>query len=165
MHRITRDEEGDQIGALFKEAANGVGHLVANHVKLARLELLADVKTLGRRIAMLVVIVSFAILGYVFCCLGLAVSVSRWVGLGGGLCLLGGMHLIGGTAASLFVMGRLRGTHWIHESGREMGQSVSTLSANILDGTSTATAASECKASGAPAMTFRTEGGLEVAKP
>lgn len=77
MHRINSNEGSDDLGTLLKETVDGFGHLMAAHVKLARLEFFADVKTLGRRVALLAVVVCLVLLGYVFCCLGMAVVVSR----------------------------------------------------------------------------------------
>lgn len=147
MYGINSNEGSDDLGTLLKETVNGFGHLVADHIKLARLELFADVKTLGRRVALLAVVVCLVLLGYVFCCLGLAVVVSRWMGLSGGLGLLGGLHLIGGTTALLFAMRGMRGMHWMHGTTREMGQSVSALTTHINNRTASAAAAPECTAS------------------
>src|SRR6185503_2179061 len=51
MRMYKGKEESDGIIALVKETADGFGHLIAEHVKLARLELVADAKASGRKIA------------------------------------------------------------------------------------------------------------------
>src|SRR5437667_11794800 len=76
------DQHGDRDGilTLIRETVDGLGRLVADHVKLARLELVADVKVQGRRAATIAVIVPFIFLGYALGCVGLALVLGRWLG-------------------------------------------------------------------------------------
>lgn len=164
MWRMNGNEDSDGIVALLKETADGFGRLMANHLKLARLELFADVKTLVRRIAIMAVVVALIFLGYALSCLGLAVVASRWLGLSGSLFLLGGVHLVGSVTVLLFAVRKIHGMHLMHETAYEASQSVSTLSARILNGTVSTAAAPERKVSGEQVIAAKTEGGPPIAK-
>jgi hypothetical protein len=128
VHRESENTDGDGIIALVKETADGLGHLIADHVKLARLELVADVKTHGRHVALLALIVPFVFLGYGIAGLGLAMVLAKWIGLPGALFLVGGVHLVGGGIAALMALARLRKARLMHETASEASRSVATLS-------------------------------------
>jgi len=135
MQRINHNDDDDNgLVALLKEAADGFGCLMAAHVKLARVELLADVKSFGRRLTILAAIIPFAFLGYASLCMGLAVVLSPWLGIAGALFLVGGLHVVGATGALLLVGRRLRNTDLMSETTHEAGQSVSTLTMRVLHG-------------------------------
>jgi hypothetical protein len=122
-------ENGDGIIALIKETADGIGHLIADHIKLARLELVADVKANARHVAVVALIVPFAFLGYALACVGLAVVLSSWLGLAGALFLVGGVHLIGGAIAVGVALGNLRRINLMRDTANEVNRSVATLAA------------------------------------
>jgi hypothetical protein len=144
MQRIEPNEDSDRIVSLLRETADGFGCLMAAHVKLARLELIADAKSLGRRLTLLAAVIPFALLGYSLVCLGLAVGLSRWLGLAGALLLVGGMHVVGATSALFVALRRLRNTNLMTETTHATGQSASTLASRILYGQVPAAAAPEC---------------------
>ena len=76
---------GDSILTLIKETADGFGHLLADHIKLARLELVADVKSYGRQVALIALIVPILFIGYAILCVGLAAALAPWLGHAGGV--------------------------------------------------------------------------------
>jgi len=93
--------------ALIKETVDGIGHLIADHVKLARLELVADVKTQGRRVAVVAVILPFVLLGYGLACVGLALALSPWLTTPGAFFAVGGAHFLAGTVAVALALARI----------------------------------------------------------
>src|SRR5581483_2951152 len=105
----------DSILTLIKETADGFGHLLADHIKLARLELVADVKSYGRQVALIALIVPFLFMGYSIVCLGLALLLEPLVGLAGGLFLVGGVHIVIGAVAITIAVTRLRRAHPMSE--------------------------------------------------
>src|SRR5215831_8815406 len=94
-----RGSEGDSIMTLIKETVDGLGRLIADHVKLARLELIADVRTQGRRVGVVAVILPFVFLGYALACVGLALTLAPWLGGPGAFFAVGGVHFLAGTVA------------------------------------------------------------------
>lgn len=77
------NEEREGIVGLIRETVDGLRDLIADHIKLARLELVADAKTYGRSVAVLVVAGLVLAIGYIFglvaAALGLArIGAPRW---------------------------------------------------------------------------------------
>src|SRR6476619_1040249 len=64
MPRDTR-EESDGIIALVRETADGLGKLIADHVKLARVELISDARFYVRDLAVIAVAGVVLLVGYV----------------------------------------------------------------------------------------------------
>jgi hypothetical protein len=119
----------DSIIALIKETADGFGHLLADHIKLARLELVADVKSYGRQVALIALIVPILFIGYTILCLGFAALLAPLVGRAGSLLLVGGVHVVIGAAAIMLAVGRLRRAQPMSESVEEMSRSMETFAA------------------------------------
>jgi hypothetical protein len=164
MFRDNRKDESDGIVTLLRDTLDGFGCLMSDHLKLARLELLADVKSLGRRLAMLIAVVSLALLGYAIACMGIAVGLSRWIGLSGALILVGGVHLVGAASALWAVLHVLRNKAFFPETADEMNQSVSTLTKQLLYGTVPVTTSSGRTMSGAMALKGEARKGSQIAE-
>lgn len=119
---------GDSILALIKETADGFGRLLADHIKLARLELVADVKNYGRQVTLIALIVPIIFIGYAILCVGLAAALSPWLGRAGGLFLVGGAHIVIGAIAIMVAIRRLRRAQPLSETVEEMTRSMETFS-------------------------------------
>src|SRR5512138_3652401 len=98
--RDNGERPSDGIVNLLKDAADDLGRLISDHLTLLRLELLADIKAYGSRVAVLGALIPIVFLGYAFICLGICVVLSRWLGLSVALFLVGGVHLVCAVAAS-----------------------------------------------------------------
>jgi hypothetical protein len=129
MYKEHGKEDGDGIVTLIRETADGFGHLLADHIKLARLELVADVKTHGRQIAIIALIVPVVFLGYGLACVGLALVLAEWLGQAGAFFAVGGAHAVAGAIAIAVAAGRLRQANPMHESALEANRSVEALTA------------------------------------
>jgi hypothetical protein len=129
----TRDG-GDSIVTLIKETADGFGRLIADHIRLARLEIVADIRTHGRDVAVVALIVPFLFLGYGLACLGLALVLGRWIGLPAALFVVGGVHLVAGAAGLALVLGKLRKAELLAGTSHEVGESVAALAARVTHG-------------------------------
>ena len=116
----------DSILALIKETADGFGHLLADHIKLARLELVADVKSYGRQVALIALIAPILFIGYAIVCLGLAALLEPLVGRAGGLFLVGGAHIVIGAIAIMVAVSRLRRAQPLSETVEEVSRSMET---------------------------------------
>jgi Putative Actinobacterial Holin-X, holin superfamily III len=122
-------DDSDGIIALVKETADGFGHLIAEHVNLARLELVADAKTSGRKVAVIALIVPVIFIGYALVCVGLAMLLSRWLGASNAFFLVGGAHVVLGGAAIAVAVRRLSDVHPMRETVHEVNRSVEALTA------------------------------------
>lgn len=132
MYKTSGRGDGDSIIALIKETADGFGHLLADHIKLARLELVADVKSYGRQVALIALIVPILFIGYIVVCFGLAALLARWLGHAGALFLVGGSHIAIGAVAIGIAIARLRRAQPMSESVEEMSRSMETFSPTRL---------------------------------
>jgi hypothetical protein len=126
MRRGSDDSDG--IMTLVKETVDGLGRLIADHVKLARLELVADVKVQGRRAATVALIVPFIFLGYGLACVGLSLALRRWLGMPGAFFAVGGVHFLGGALAVAIAVARLRNAGLMRQTASEVSLSLTTLS-------------------------------------
>jgi hypothetical protein len=159
-----QNEDSDGIIVLLKELADGLGRVISDHMTLARLEFAADAKILGRRAAMLAVIVPFAVVGYAIICTGLAVVLSQWMGLGAALVLVGAVHLLGAAGALVVALRQARSLGWMRETTQEAIQSVSQMTMRTTYGSAPYAVASERSVSGVPVSMAGDEGGQRIAE-
>ena len=97
--RQVEDEEREGIVGLVRETVDGLRTLIGDHIKLARVELVADLKSYGRGVAVLAVAGVVLAVGYVF----------AWIAAAFGLARPGGAPLAFGAVAALhLVVGRDR---------------------------------------------------------
>src|SRR5436190_24389771 len=90
------DESSDGIIALVKETASGFGQLVADHIRLARLEMTADAKSYARDIGMLVIGGFILAVGYGLACIAAGTALARLMGAPLAFVCLALLHLIVG---------------------------------------------------------------------
>jgi hypothetical protein len=144
MYKDQRRDEHEGIIELVKETADGFGHLLAEHVKLARLELVADIKTHARQVAVIALIVPLLFIGYALVCVGVAIFLSQWLGRSAAFFLVGGLQIVLGGLAIAIVAGRLRRAKLLNETASEVNRSVATLTAApVTNGASTTRAPRE----------------------
>jgi hypothetical protein len=127
MYKGKDDSEG--IIELVKETADGFGHLIAEHVKLARLELVADAKAHGRKVVGIALIVPVIFIGYALAAVGLAVLLAPSLGTAGAFFLVGGGHVVLGGLAVAMAMNRLSHVQPLRETVNEVNRSVEAISA------------------------------------
>jgi hypothetical protein len=127
MYKGKDDSEG--IIELVKETADGFGHLIAEHVKLARLELVADAKAHGRKVVGIALIVPVIFVGYALAAVGLAVLLSPSLGAAGAFFVVGGGHVVLGGLAVAIAANRLSHVQPLRETVHEVNRSVEAISA------------------------------------
>jgi putative superfamily III holin-X len=106
--RAQRTRE-DRPGAadLLVQLARDLGHLVSQHVALAKLELGESARRAGIGVAQIAACAPLVLVGYAFLNAALALGLTRWMPLAGAVALVGGLNVIGGvlgvvTAARAF---------------------------------------------------------------
>ena len=120
-------DEGEGIIALVRETVDGIGRLVSEHIKLARLELVAEATTHGRKLAMIALIVPVVFIGYALACVGLAMLLARWLGASNAFFLVGGAHVVLGGVAIAIAVARLRRVQPLRETVHEVSLSVDAI--------------------------------------
>ena len=131
MSRQAGQDEPEGVVGLLRETADGLGQLIADHIKLARLELAADARSYGQGVATLVIAGFVLALGYAFAWLAIGLAVARLCGAPiafGGVAVL---HLIVGGVAVSAAVKRMKRPALMRGSAAEAGRSVSALTQSL----------------------------------
>jgi hypothetical protein len=134
MPRPRVNEEGDGIISLVRETADGLGRLIAEHIRLARVEMAADAKQYGKRAALLVAAGGFIALGYAFAWIAGALALARAIGAPLAFLAVAVLHIAGGGIGLAAVAGKLRQARIMDGTRSEVNRSVSTLAAQASGG-------------------------------
>ncbi|HEY0712271.1 MAG TPA: phage holin family protein [Polyangia bacterium] len=126
--------QSDGILGLVREAIDGLGDLVGQHLSLARLELVSDLRAVGRRTKRSLIFGVLAFFGYGLALVGLAVFLGGQRAIGAWLMLFGGIHLAG--AGIVFLLGRAResGKKLMDTNLEQVGESIATLQRAVTGG-------------------------------
>lgn len=102
-----RDKRDGVLG-VARDTADALGRLTLQHLKLARIEIRADLRAMGLQAGMIAVLGAIAMVGYGLTMAGLAVILGGgWKG-GVPLLLIGTAHVLGAGLGILILVGRLR---------------------------------------------------------
>ena len=115
------------VSALAREAALNLGHLVGQHVKVAQLELKAEMHGMGRRACLIAVLATLITLGYGLAMAGLAVVIGGHSAVGIPLVLVGLVHIAGAGVGLMFSPLRPRRGHVMGNSTAAMNSSLAAL--------------------------------------
>jgi hypothetical protein len=152
--------EPDGIVDLLRETVDGLGHLIAEHVNLARLELVTDVRRFGQRMALALIVFPVLVLGYGFLWLGAAVALGRVLGVAEALAVVGGLHLVFGGVGAAVLARRLRHRPpMMDDTAAEVGRTIAALAATSPARTTNGAAPPD------PAPRITGAGGPGVARP
>ena len=118
-------DKADGVVGLARETADALGRLTVQHLRLARLEIKADLRAMGSRAALIVVLAALATVGYGLTMAGIAVLLDGG-GRGGGipLIIIGGVHVVGAGTGILVTLVRLRRLHPMDATADEVNQSL-----------------------------------------
>jgi hypothetical protein len=112
---------------LLAEAADSLGELVADHGRLARVELATDVRTYATATGSVVVAVLLLTVGYGLGAVAAAVVLGRVVGMPAAFALVAAFHLLVGSLCVGAASGRVRRTRVLRETVNEARRSVRAL--------------------------------------
>ena len=121
------NEEREGIVGLIRETVDGLRDLIADHIKLARLELVADAKTYGRSIAVLTVAGLVLAIGYLFGLIAAALALARLWGAPLAFGAVAALHLVGGGIAVAWAVGKMKRTRPMHDTVVEAKGSINAL--------------------------------------
>jgi hypothetical protein len=120
-------EEREGIVGLIRETLDGLRDLIADHIKLARVEMVSDAKTYGRSIAVLVVAGLVLAIGYVFGLIAAALALGRVWGTPVAFVAVAALHVVVGGIAMISAMAKMRRTHPMHDTVVEAKDSLTAL--------------------------------------
>jgi uncharacterized membrane protein YqjE len=115
--------------ALVKEVIDGLGILLTGHVRLARVELAADVASASRRVALVSLLSAVTLLGYALACIAASLALARWVPAPLAFLAVGGAHLVGAGLGLAWLLSRAPAS-LLGASASELNRTVSTLKAS-----------------------------------
>jgi len=126
MRNAERDKVDGVVG-LARETADALGRLTVQHLRLARLEIKADLRAMGSQAGLIAVLAGLGIVGYGLTMAGLALLLDG--GLQGGIPLLiiGSVHVVGAGAGILMALARLRRLRLMNATADEVNQSLAPL--------------------------------------
>ena len=126
MRNGERDKADGVIG-LARETADALGQLTVQHLRLARLEIKADLRTMGLQAGLIAVLVALAIVGYGLTMAGLAVILGGgWAG-GIHLLIIGICHVAAAGLGIVIVLLRLRRLRLMNATADEVNRSLEPL--------------------------------------
>ena len=114
-------------GEAVGQMATGLGRLLADHLTLAKLELTDGLKRTGGDVGKIAAAVPLLIIGYCFLCSGLAVVLTQWLGVAGGLFAVGGGHILIGLVIAGVAALRLKRRKWLAGTMEELNHTVAVL--------------------------------------
>ena len=121
-------QESDGIIALVRETADGLGKLIADHVKLARVELVSDARFYARDLAVMAAAGVVLLIGYVIGLVAAGLAIGRAIDntpLAFGA--LAGLLLIAGAIGIVVGAKRAKRVRLMHDTAEEVSRSVSAL--------------------------------------
>jgi|WetSurMetagenome_2_1015567.scaffolds.fasta_scaffold897115_1 hypothetical protein len=126
MKNGERDKVDGVVG-LARETADALGRLTVQHLRLARLEIKADLRAMGLQAARIAVLAALVVVGYGLAMAGLAVLVDGGSKGGLGLVVIGSVHVVGAGVGTLITVARLRHLRLMNATAEEMSRSLSPL--------------------------------------
>jgi hypothetical protein len=114
---------------LVRETAAGLGHLVGQHLLVARLEIVAEARAMSRRFLLIAVLAALIAVGYVLAMAGLALAIGGRAGVGLPLVIVGVVHVAGAGAVLFVGSGRARGSHLMGHTTAAVSGSLAALTA------------------------------------
>lgn len=115
------------VADLLRETAEGVGQLVIRHVKLAQLELTAELRAMGSRAALIAIYVVLMVIGYTLTMTGVALLVGGQRRVGWSFLGLGLLHVVGTAVGMLLAFRRRRHPRLFQNTTDELNQSATAL--------------------------------------
>ncbi len=132
--RQFESDEREGIVGLVRETIDGLRTLIADHIKLARIELQTDLQSYARGAAVLAVAGLILAIGYVFAWIAAAIALGRLWGTAVAFLVVAGVNLAVGFVAMLVAAGRMKRTRLMHGSAVEARTSVSALAHPLTQG-------------------------------
>jgi len=115
--------------SLVKEVIDGLATVLAGHVRLARVELAADVVSESRRVALMALLSAVALLGYGLGCVAGSLALARLMSAPLAFLAVGGANLLGAGVALGWLLSR-PAAPLLGESAWELDRTVSALKAS-----------------------------------
>jgi len=125
--RYAGSDEREGIVDLVRETVDGLRTLIADHIKLARVELATALTTSGRSVAALAGAGGVLAVGYVFAWIAAALGLGRLIGAPLAFVAVAVLHLLVGGLAIAWATGKVRRTRLMNDTVAETKSTVHAL--------------------------------------
>ena len=126
MRNGERDKPEGVVG-LARETADALGRLTVQHLRLARLEIKADLRAMGLQAGVIAVLAALATVGYGLAMAGLAIFLDGASKGGIPLFIIGLVHLVAAGVGIVVAVLRLRRVRLMNATADEVNQSLTPL--------------------------------------
>ena len=126
MRNGERDKSDGVVG-LARETADALGQLMVQHLRLARLEIKADLRAMGLQAGLIAVLAALATVGYGLTMAGLAIILDGGSKGGIPLLIIGIVHVVAAGLGILITVFRLRRLRLMNATAEEVNQSLAPL--------------------------------------
>jgi hypothetical protein len=117
-------EKMDGVIGLMRETADALGRLTVQHLRLARLEIKADLRAMGLQAGLIAVLFALGIVGYGLTMAGLAAFLGNSTAVGIPLLLIGIAHVVAAGIGILVAIARLRRMRLMNVTADQVNQSL-----------------------------------------
>ena len=126
MRNGERDKAEGVVG-LARETADALGQLTVQHLRLARLEIKADLRAMGLQAGLIAVLAALATVGYGLTMAGLAIFLDGGSAGGIPLLVIGIVHVVAAGVGILVAVLRFRRMRLMNATAGEVNQSLAPL--------------------------------------
>ena len=121
-----------KIAALLTNIADGLGHLITEHIALAKIELTGDAMALARSLGQTVAFLSLVLVGYAFLSAALVAFLAPdRMSYAAALVIVGGGNLIVGAIGAYSGLRRMSARPVMRETLQQLDRSAAALSAGV----------------------------------
>lgn len=120
-------DKADGVVGLARETADALGRLTVQHLRLARLEIKADLRAMGLQAGVIALLGALATVGYGLAMAGLAIILDGGSKGGIPLLIIGILHVVAAGVGILIAVLRLRRLRLMNATADEVNQSLGPL--------------------------------------
>ena len=120
-------DKADGVVGLARETADALGQLMVQHLRLARLEIKADLRAMGLQAGLIAVLAALATVGYGLTMAGLAIILDGGSPGGIPLLIIGVVHVVGAGVGILVTVFRIRRMRLMNATAGEVKESLAPL--------------------------------------
>ena len=120
-------EKADGVLGLARETADALGQLTVQHLRLARLEIKADLRAMGLQAGVIALLTAIAVVGYGLVMAGLAFILGGGTKGGIPLVIIGIVHVVAAGVGILVATIRLRRVRLMNTTAGEVNRSLAPL--------------------------------------
>ena len=109
-----------QLAEHLKAIVDAMSELIAQHIKLARVELKEDAREVGTQVGKIAAFVPLLIVGYVLVCIAAALFLRHYLPIEVGFLIVAGLNFAVGGVGILLALRRLRARKVMRETRSEL---------------------------------------------